>query len=134
MDTSGQYLTYDEYRDFGGTLTEASFNLLEISARCQIDLRTQNRLVNETEIPSKVKLCVLHLIDKIYSYANASNNVNGNIASENTDGYSVSYVTANQIQEIIKSKNVELQDIMITDLYGVVVNGESILYDGIRYC
>ena len=132
MDISGQYLTYDEYREFGGTLTEASFNLLEISARCQIDLRTQNRLVNETNIPTKVKLCVLHLIDKIDNYSKATENASGNIASENIDGYSVNYLTANQIQEIVKSKNAELQDIMTTDLYGVIVNKEHILYDGVK--
>lgn len=130
MEFEGQYLTYEEYKALGGTLDLMPFNLLEFEARNQIDLRTQNRLVNESEIPQKVKICDYHIIEKINSYAKSSESASGNIASENTDGYSVSYITANQIQEIIKSKNTELQDIMLNDLYGVIVNDEHIIYNG----
>ena len=31
----------------------------------------------------------------------------------------------------IKSKNSELEEIMLTDLFGVVVNGTAILYNGV---
>ena len=125
MEFSGQYLTYEEYKGLGGTLDLMPFNLLEFGARNQIDLRTKNRLVNESKIPQKVKICLFNLIEKINSYVLTS--VNGNIASESTDGYSVNY---NQVNEIIKSKNTELEDIMLHDLYGVVVNGEHIIYNG----
>lgn len=125
MEFSGQYLTYEEYRGLGGTLDLMPFNLLEFGARNQIDLRTKNRLVNESEIPQKVKICLFNLIEKINSYVLTS--TSGNIASESTDGYSVSY---NQVNEIIKSKNTELEDIMLHDLYGVVLNGEHIIYNG----
>ena len=59
--------------------------------------------------------------------------VNGidNKASESTDGYSVSYASPTQIKEIVVSKNAELQDIITSDLYGVVVNNEHILYAGV---
>lgn len=130
MEFSGQYLTYEEYQALGGTLDQTPFNLLEFEARNQIDLRTHNRLINEKTIPQKVKMCDFHLIEKINSYAEATSSIGGNIASENTDGYSISYVTANQIQEIVKSKNAELQDIILSDLYGVVVNNEHIIYNG----
>ena len=130
MEFNGQYLTYEEYRLLGGTLDLMPFNLLEFEARNQIDLRTHNRLINEETIPQKVKMCDFHLIEKINSYAEATSSIGGNIASENTDGYSISYVTANQIQEIVKSKNAELQDIILSDLYGVVVNNEHIIYNG----
>lgn len=79
----------------------------------------------ESKIPQKVKICLFNLIEKINSYV--LTNVNGNIASESIDGYSVNY---NQVNEIIKSKNTELEDIMLHDLYGVVVNGEHIIYNG----
>lgn len=130
MEFSGQYLTYLEYQALGGTLDQTPFNLLEFEARNQIDLRTHNRLINEETIPQKVKMCDFHLIEKINSYAEATSSIGGNIASENTDGYSISYVTANQIQEIVKSKNAELQDIILSDLYGVIVNNEHIIYNG----
>lgn len=130
MSFEGQYLTYSEYINLGGTLEETPFNVLEFEARKQIDLRTQSRLKNEDTIPEDVKLCVFHLIDKINSYSETLNS-GSNIASENIDGYSVSYITANQISEIIKSKNDELQDIMLNDLYGVIVNNEHIIYNGV---
>lgn len=123
MEFSGQYLTYEEYKGLGGTLDLMPFNLLEYEARNQIDLRTKNRLVNEIEIPQKVKICEFKLIEKINSYVSTNNN----IASENTDGYSVTY---NQASEIVKSKNAELEDIMLSDLYGVIVNDEHIIYNG----
>lgn len=131
MSFEGQYLTYSEYQLLGGTLAETPFNVLEFESRKQIDLRTQNRLKDESEIPDDVKMCTFHLIEKINSYIKTSSN-SGNIASESTDGYSVSYITANQITEIVKSKNFELQDIMLIDLYGVIVNGEHIIYNGVK--
>ena len=131
MTFEGQYLTYAEYLGLGGSaIGETSFNLLEFEARNQIDLRTHNRLVDVETIPQKVKICDFHLIEKINSYVEATSSIGGNVASENTDGYSISYVTANQIQEVVKSKNVELQDIILSDLYGVIVNNEHIIYNG----
>lgn len=128
----GQYLTYAEYQALGGTLEETPFNVLEFEARKQINIRTQNRLVNVETQCQDVKLCVFHLIEKINSYAITSNSASGNIASESTDGYSISYVNATQISEVIKSKNVELDDIIMNDLYGVIVNGEHVIYNGVK--
>lgn len=135
MEFEGQYLTFEEYEELGGTLTKTPFNLLEYEARKQIDLRTQRRLVGIKEIPNDVKLCIYHLIDKINTYAitiDNANSSNGQIASENTDGYSISYnnINATQVQEIIKSKQKELDDIMMSDLYGVIVNNQHIIYNG----
>ena len=132
MSFENQYLTYAEYQALGGTLQETPFNVLEFEARKQINIRTQNRLVNEESQTDEVKLCVFHLIEKINSYSNVSSNASGNIASESTDGYSISYVNATQISEIVKSKNVELDDIIMNDLYGVIINNEHIIYNGVK--
>lgn len=132
MEFKGQYLTFEEYEALGGTLSQTPFNLLEIEARNLIDLRTQNRLVDIQDIPTKVKICVFHLIDKIDSYAKTNEKISNNdVASETIDGYSISHITADKIKEIIKSRNDELEDIMLTDLFGVVVNNVAILFDGV---
>jgi hypothetical protein len=55
----------------------------------------------------------------------------GNVASFNSDGYSETYVTSSQIKDIVESKKQELDDIMVTGLFGVVVNGEHILFPGV---
>lgn len=136
MEFSGQYLTYAEYRALGGTLDITPFNLLEFEARREIDIETFERLkgYSSDRIPQEVKLCIFKLIDTINSYASSlkSATENGNIASENTDGYSVTYVKATQIQEIVRSKSVELDDIIRTYLLGVVFGGQHLLYIGVE--
>lgn len=133
MEFSGQYLTYLEYTALGGTLAEMPFNLLEFQARKQIDIRTQQRLVEEDEIPQEVKLCDFYLIEKIDNYINAINTAETNgIVSESIDGYTVSYNDITKIQEIIKSKSKEIDDMIMTYLYGVIVNGEHLIYNGVK--
>ena len=131
MEFSGQYLTYNEYRTLGGTLDLTPFNLLEYEARRKIDERTQGRLKEVADVPQEVKMCVFALINSMNSYGSSIESNNKNVASESIDGYSVSYVTGGTIQEIIKSKSVELNDIINTYLIGVIVNGEHIMYLGV---
>jgi hypothetical protein len=132
MTFEGQYLTYAEYIALGGSaIGETPFNLLEFEARKQIDVRTQRRLIDQTTIPNQVKLCDYHLMNTIDKYAKKQAEINGNIASESIDGYSVTYLTADQIEQVVKLHDNELNDIMLDDLYGVVVDGVAILYPGV---
>lgn len=136
MEFEGQYLTYAEYRSLGGALDITPFNLLEFEARRKIDIETQSRLkgTNSQDIPQEVKLCVNSLINSIDHYTESieSATQNGNIASENTDGYSVSYVKSSSIKDIINSKSAELDDIIRTYLLNVVFNGEHLMYLGTK--
>ena len=135
MEFSGQYLTYEEYRTLGGTLDLTSFNLLEFESRRKIDIITQNRLKNisSNDLPQEVKLCIYKMINSISNYNKTINNVfdKGNVASENIDGYSVSYTTTKEASEIAKSKNAELDDIMREYLINVIVDGQHIMYLGV---
>ena len=137
MTFEGQYLTYAEYQELGGSaIGEMPFNLLEFEARRQIDLRTQSRLIEIDDIPEEVKLCTYKLINSIQGYINSiesANNTDGSVASENTDGYSISYnhVNATQIEGIVKSRSAELKDIIITYLCNVIVNGENLIFMGV---
>lgn len=134
MTFEGQYLTYAEYTELGGSaMAEMPFNILEFEARRQIDIRTFNRLKDSEEIPQEVKLCEYALINSINSFQETTNNVagNGNIASENTDGYSISYITSDKVSEIIKSKQNEIDDIVRTYLLGVIYNEEHLMYCGV---
>jgi hypothetical protein len=133
MEFEGQYLTYEEYRGLGGTVDLMPFNLLEFESRKKIDEKTFNRLKNSEDIPQEVKLCVYNLINSISSISNSTSNVTNtsNIASENIDGYSINYVTPDKISSIIKSKNDEINDIIETYLFGIIYNGEHLLYTGV---
>ena len=134
MTFEGQYLTYAEYQVLGGSaIGDMPFNILEFEARRKIDIRTFNRLKDSETIPQEVKLCEYELINSIKGYIDTENNIasNGNVASENTDGYSISYITSDKISEVVKSKSDELDDIILTYLTGVIFNGEHLVYCGI---
>ena len=134
MEFEGQYLTYQEYQSLGGTLQETPFNLLEYEARNIIDLRTQNRLVDVEPIPQKVKICVFNLIEKMDTYIEQINQIgfNGSKSSESIDGYSVSYSSISSIKDVIASKEADLDNTLLEGLYGVIVNGEHIIYNGVK--
>ena len=133
MEFEGQYLDFEEYEELGGSIEETPFNILEFEARRKIDERTFGRLKLLKEQPIEVKMCMFALINTINGYTNAYQQSNNkNIASESVGSYSVSYASGSQIQEIIKTKNVELDDIIRNYLFGVIVNKEHILYAGVR--
>ena len=135
MEFEGQYLTYEEYKGLGGELDLMPFNLLEFEARRRIDIRTQNRLkdVDSVDIPQEVKMCEYNLINSINGFASAMTTIsnNGNVASFNSDGYSESYLTPAQIQDVVKSKSAELDDIVRTYLLGVIFNEQHLMYLGV---
>ena len=129
MEFKNQYLTYEEYKSLGGTLGEMPFNILELKARQVINERTQNRLKNIEEIPQEVKICVYDLINTMNKYNLSNNSTSSNISSENTDGYSVTYKSGTELTEEQKK---QYDDVMETDLYGVIVDNTPILYLGVN--
>lgn len=100
-----KYLTYAEYIELGGNIPEMPFNVLEFKAEKIIDKYTYGRLKKRSTQINEVKHCMYELINLYVSYE-TKDNVNKNVASVNTDGYSESYITTNK--ELLKSKNKEL--------------------------
>lgn len=131
MTFTNQYLSYNEYKELGGTLDELPFNLIEFECRKIIDERTQKRLTAEgVTIPEEVKICEYKMINSIVEFQKTFEKTKGgNVASENTNGYSVSYNS--NTETIIKSKYEELNGLISTYLFGVIVNNEHILYIGV---
>ena len=129
MEFEGQYLTYEEYISLGGNLELTPFNVLEFEARRRIDEPTHNRLVNlkVEDIPQAVKLCEFKIIDTILKSYNEE--ISRGKDSETVGSYSVSY---SDVSKIIEDKKTEINDIILSYLYGVIVNNEHILYCGVR--
>ena len=127
MEFNNQYLSYEEYKSLGGTLGEMPFNILELKARQIINERTQNRLKNVEDIPVEVKVCVYHLVNIASSYQSKVSDVS--VASESTDGYSISYKSGTELTEEQKK---QYDEVMETDLYGVIVDNTPILYLGVN--
>ena len=131
MNFTNQYLSYTEYKELGGTLEEVPFNELEFECRKIIDSRTQNRLHSVTDIPDEVKMCEFKMINSIVSYNTAKEQAQSGVKSENIDGYSVTYLTSNEIQQLITTQIADMQELVSTYLFGVIVNNEHILYCGV---
>ena len=62
------YITYDEYKEYGGTLNEPTFNSLYYDAQIKIDYYTFNRLKNDTEFSVRLKLCIIKIISLLNTY------------------------------------------------------------------
>lgn len=131
MNFSNQYLIYEEYTSLGGTLEEVPFNELEFECRRIIDGRTQNRLKKANEIPEEVKILENKMIQFVQGYYNSIKQAQNGIQSENIDGYSVTYISSSAIKEMLANKIDELQDLISTYLFGVIVNNEHLLYCGV---
>lgn len=125
MKFENQYLTYNEYKELGGNLSEMPFKLLEYRAEKKVDEQTSNRFRKISEYPQELKLCINELMTEIKKY-----NDSGNKSSETVGNYSVSYdkpVTAEKnktLNNIIKSylSNTKIDDIYVlycgADNYG----------------
>lgn len=131
MEFTNQYLNYDEYVSLGGTLEEVPFNEIEYECRRIIDSRTQNRLKNTDEIPEEVKMLENKMIQDLQGYYNSLQKAQSGVQSENTDGYSVTYISSTEIGQLVANNITVLQDLVSTYLYGVIVNNEHLLYCGV---
>lgn len=124
-----QYLTYEEYTELGGTMSESEFPVAEYKAQSRIDYLTDSRVQNMAEIPDAVKLAIMAImkVDAVYdSGAVASNPI---VASFSTDGYSESY---GGISEQAQVADKELNSSISRLLYGVKDdNGVPLLYRGL---
>lgn len=121
-----QYLTYEEYRNYGGNLTEPDFTFYEFKARKRIDLFTFNRVQKMQEVPESVKLCMYSIINIDSNIGIESQSKQPRVASFNTDGYSQSFSTLS-IDDAQKS----IDDMIRTCLQGECDdNGTPLLYRG----
>lgn len=127
MEFEEQYLTYQEYLALGGTLDKMPFNLLEYNARKKIDERTFGRLIDKGQKYQEVKICIYNMITTLNSY-NSYDAQNKAIASENIDGYSVSYGTPQK--SITEAKNIELESTIDTYLPNLIIDDVPVLYRG----
>ena len=134
------YLTFDEYFDMGGNLDEDLFDRYEFEAECLINWYTFDRLVNETVLSPKVKMCVYRLIELINEKydtlnasdpnANTSNPVTGQVASQSNDGVETTYAILSSYNLLTFCKR-EIEDCINFNLRGALNSlGRNLLYRG----
>ena len=120
MKFENQYLTYNEYKELGGNLSEMPFNLLEYRAEKEVDELTSNRFRKVSNYPQELKLCINNLITNIDKY-----NESETKSSETVGNYSVSYD-----KPVTKEKKEELKSIIKTYLSTTKIDNVFVLYCG----
>lgn len=90
------YLTYEEYRAFGGTLDEAAFGPAEYRARKRIDELTDGRVGRMRQVPEGVKLAVLMVIKAEGAVGAEALADAPAVAAFTSDGYSERYEGASE--------------------------------------
>ena len=124
-----QYLTYEQYQAWGGTLTEAAFNLAEIRARARIDAMTQKRVAYMQTVPEQVQAAMMEIITVDGTYSAAAQAAAPVAASFTTDGYSESYGSAENRTAAIEK---QLTASILTLLDGITDDdGVPLLYAGV---
>ena len=140
-----QYLTFSEYTEMGGTITEETlFNSLAYDAQAYIDWFTFNRLWKESwrteDIMERVKICMYQLIKLLEVKSNVLTpdvsstggiNANAQLMSQANDGVSATYavLSGNALYEKAKT---EIDDCIVRYLNGVMNSaGQKILYRGL---
>ena len=117
-----QYLTYAQYQEWGGSLSEAAFNLAEIRARARIDAMTQGRVAYMAQVPEQVQAAMMDCINVDSTYSASAQASAPVAASFTTDGYSESYGSAESRTAAIEAQlTADIQTLLdgVTDDEGV---------------
>ena len=122
------YLTYQEYRSYGGDLSETAFIPLEFKSRKRIDYLTDSRVQNMAVVPAAVKLCMYVLIGMESSVGRSEQAASPSVSSFNTDGYSETYSQAMDAD----TASAQMDALTKEYLYGEKDdNGTPLLYRGL---
>lgn len=122
------YLTYEEYKAHGGTVSETEYAPLEFRARKRIDRLTASRVKNMVSVPEAVKLCMVSIMQvdcKVGVEAQVNNPV---VTSFNTDGYSETYGKALSAADAEKSMTDTIRTMLCDELDD---RGIPLLYRGV---
>lgn len=124
------YLSYNEYQNYGGTLSMPAFNNYGFIAEGIVNRYTFNRLIGETDIPEAVKRVVYSLID-IADKQNQAMSSSGTVTSRSNDGVSESY-GAMSPDSVYQALSAQVGDIVTQGLSGVrTTGGKRLLYRGL---
>ena len=85
------YLTYKEYQQYGGMLSEMDFDRIEYSAGKTVQAHTFCRIDKMSETPEAVKRLMYEIITIESNSQQVRTAESGALTGFNTDGYSESY-------------------------------------------
>ena len=122
------YLTFEEYREYGGVLEAAAFLPLEMLARKRIDYLTLSRIQQMEAVPDAVRLCMVSLVRMENAAGAEAQAIDPAITSFGTDGYSESRGNAMDA----KTAQLQMNGLVKMYLHGELDdNGTPLLYRGV---
>ena len=125
-----QYLTYAEYQQYGGTMSETDFTIAEFKARSRIDRMTLARVQAMQTVPEEVKMAMMCIMKVDAKYSADVMSDSAIVSAFNTDGYSESY---GGIAEQSDNAQTQLNQQLSKMLFGVVDDyGIPLLYRGLE--
>lgn len=127
------YLTYDEYEQMGGQLSEAAFSTLEFRASKALDALTHGRVMNEQPVRMAVKQAVYALISAMQmDDENASAYGGRDVQSMSNDGVSVTFASGAQGAEAVRAQSARYNNVLKAFLFGEVTeDGVPLIYAGV---
>ena len=125
-----QYLTYAEYQQYGGTMSETDFTIAEFKARSRIDRMTLARVQAMQTVPEEVKMAMMVIMKVDSKYSADAMSDSAIVSAFNTDGYSESY---GGIAEQSDNAQTQLNQQLSKMLFGVMDDyGVPLLYRGLE--
>lgn len=135
------YLSYSEYKEYGGELEETTFNKFSFEAECIVDYYTFNRLKDDSEVSEPVKRLICELIDVAHKKETAlalgmnnsgmSNSASVYITRQANDGVDTTYnsMSAASLFQLCRQETSRL----VQRYLAYVVNqaGQKVLYKGL---
>lgn len=122
------YVTETEYRELlGEESIPSNFNNLNIEASTYINHKTFGR-IDVNDIPEEVKYVTCLIINLINEKDTKSKNI-GNLKSENIEGWSVSYQTADELELEYSERMYETLKDYLWNVKGS--DGNLLLYGGV---
>ena len=132
------YLTYDEYKEIGGTIEEAAFNRNIYRVSGIVNNATFGRIEGMITIPEEVKLLCRDLVEYFAANLGSSKQVSSRSQSAGGVSESESFVIrsieerAGEIDDMVKDYLMNVSDDMGTPLLyrgAQSVNGYKTIYD-----
>lgn len=125
-----KYITEQEYIELlGAKSIPDNFNKLVIEASSYINYNTQGR-IDKIDIPETVKYATCLIIDLINEENDKLSKI-GNLKSQNIEGWSESYMTADEIKKDYSNKKYTVLQEQLWDTIGT--DGYPLLYAGVGH-
>ena len=80
------YLTYQDYRELGGTLAEDAFSALERKAQRELDYITFDRIKHCTVVPNEVRELLVEMINRIDDFNTQKKKTDGDVITQYSNG------------------------------------------------